>query len=313
MILCVLCVSAVISGCSGKAVIKDESVEIPPSPEIENKYVEAEGLAKQGDYSAALKIVKPYVYTAENSRQREQVTFLAAECLFQMHYYEDAHKLYNKYLGEFASTSHFDEVVERELGIGFGFVSGAKRSLWGLYILPAYDYGMKIVKDTLAHYPYAKSSETYCLKLADYLFQQGYYEDSRAQYELFINTYQLSPSVPLARYRIAACYLKSYQGSGYEVTPLLDAKSTIEDFLAKYKTDALLPDAEKLHNEIISMVAERDYDTAYFYYKTNKPQSAQIYFRRVVDNYPQTEWAKKAQPFIKPGEKDNEGKVEENK
>lgn len=293
------CATFVVSaGCSSQPVIKEEVEEIPPSPEIENKYVEAEGLAKQGDYSAALEIVKPYIYTAQNPQQREQVTLLAAECLLQMHYYEDAHNLYTKYLGEFAATSHFDEVVEHELEIGFKFVAGAKRSLWGLYILPAKDYGMKIVRDTLTRYPYAKSSEAYHLKLAENLFQNGYYDDSRTEYESFGNVYSQSASVPQTRLRVAICHLKEYQGGGYEITPLLDARRAVDDFLAKYKTDVLLPDAQKLSLEIIELMAERDYDTACFYHKTNKPKSARIYFQRVIDNYPQTGWAQKAQERI---------------
>ncbi|MFH1227829.1 MAG: outer membrane protein assembly factor BamD [Planctomycetota bacterium] len=281
-------------GCGAKAILTpEEAAQIPPSPEIESKYFEAESFSKNGQYEDAIKILNSCIGKAQNPGQKEKVTFLLAECLFQTRYYYEAHKLYAIYLNEFSATSRFEEVISRELEIGFKFVSGAKRSLWGLYILPSFDFGVKIIKDTLTRYSYTKLSETYHLKLADYLFVNKYYEQSFEEYESFLVRYPQSTFMDLATYRISLCCLNDYLGSEYEITPLMDAKKYIDELLQKYPQSNFRAEAQKLSDEIVSLLAERDYQVGCFYKKTNKGKAAQIYFESLMHNYPQTEWAQK--------------------
>ncbi|MFA5793742.1 MAG: outer membrane protein assembly factor BamD [Candidatus Brocadiia bacterium] len=298
--ICVLLITTSLYGCSGKVLLTaEEAAQIPPSPEIESQYSEAELLSKNSQYDNAIKILNSCVEKTQNPGQKEKVTFLLAECLFHSRHYEEAHKLYEIYLNEFSATLKFKEVLTREFEVGLQFISGAKRSLWGLYILPAFDFGLKIIKDTLARYPYAKPSETYHLKLADYLFTHSYFEQSLEEYELFISKYPQSSSLDIATYRAGLCHINNYLGSEYEITPLLNAKVSINELLTKYPQSNLKGEAQKLYNEIVSLLAERDYQVGYFYKKTGQEKAAQVYFKSLVHNYPQTEWAQKAKTNAK--------------
>ncbi|MBI4712584.1 MAG: outer membrane protein assembly factor BamD [Planctomycetes bacterium] len=286
-----------VAGCAGQPI--EPPKDVPPSPAIENKYTEAQQFYTDSKFDRALAILEDCAETVKNFDQKERITFLQAECLFQMRYNEKAHKIYTTFLSEFAKSERFDDAVARELEIGFRFVKGEKRSLWGLYIIPAYDYGMKIIKDTIGKYPYAKPSEPYHLKLADHLFKDEYYDLALTEYEGFIKTYPKSESLPHCEYQVARSHLKEYQGSSYEIEPLLAAKKSIDEFLKKYENIPLRADGEKLHKEITEQLAQRDYEVGYYYYKTGKHKSARIYFESVIADYPETSWAKKSAELSK--------------
>ena len=289
-----LLASLIVSGCSSTQEAVSPEKEHPVSVEAETKYQTAEKEIAGNNYNAARGFLHEALDLTKNRGQREKISFLIGECLFLAEYYNNAHKWFQKFLLEFPKTERLNDVINRELEIGFKFINGAKRSLWGLYIIPSYDLGVKIVRETLKNYPYTEHSEKYHFKLAGHLFGFEYYDEARTEYEGFVKVYPKSNLVPEAEYRIARCYVLMYQGYGYEVTSLAEAYKITSKFSGNYPDSSLNPDAQKLHEHIVNLLAQRDYEVAMFYIRTGKSKSARIYLDSVIKNYPETKWAKDA-------------------
>ncbi|MBI5779291.1 MAG: outer membrane protein assembly factor BamD [Planctomycetes bacterium] len=281
-------------GCSSAPEAAAPEKEYPVSPEAEAKYQDAEKEMAGNNYNAARGLLNEALELTKNRGQREKISFLVGESLFRAEYYNNAYKWFQKFLLEFPKTERLNDVINRELEIGFKFINGAKRSLWGFYIVPSYDLGVKIVRETLKSYPYTEHSEEYHFMLAGHLFGLEYYDEARTEYESFIRVYPKSKLVPEAEYRMARCYVLMYLGYAYEVTPLAEAYKITGKFTEKYPDSPLNADVKKLHEQITGSFAQRDYEVAMFYARTDKPKSARIYLESVIKNYPETKWAKDA-------------------
>ena len=285
-------------GCSSAPEAVSPEKEYPVSAEAEAKYQAAEKEMISNNYNAARGFLHEALDLTKNRGQREKISFLIGECLFLAEYYNNAHKWFQKFLAEFPKTERLNDVINRELEIGFRFINGAKRSLWGLYIVPSYDLGVKIVRDTLKNYPYTEHSEEYHFKLAGHLFGFEYHDEARTEYESFIKVYSKSKLVPEAEYRMAQCYVLIYQGYAYEVMPLAEAYKITSKFAEKYPDSSLNTDVRKLHEHITDLFAQRDYEVAMFYIRTDKSKSAMIYLESAIKNYPETRWAKDASAVL---------------
>lgn len=287
--------------CASKPTVdtKEEVTEIPVSPEVEAKYQKAEKLYQEKKYKKAYKLSKKTLRKTKNPGQHEKIMFLMAESLFQRKKYESAYKAYEKFIAEHPQTGRLNDVINRQYEIAFAFVRGKNRTLFGLPILPASEYGMDIVRKTMGKYPYTAASEKNHITLADYLFKRGRHEDAQSEYEAFSGIYTQSVFLPKAHLMIGRCFLMEYQGAEYDIAPLLAAKKEFQGLIEQYPDDPARTEAQKHLTIIISREAERDYSVGRFYYKTGKTEAARKYLQSVLNNYPETQWAKKAEVMLK--------------
>ncbi|MDI6732822.1 MAG: outer membrane protein assembly factor BamD [Planctomycetota bacterium] len=292
-----LAVNVVNLSCATKGVPLEDK-EAPISEPAEKLYQSAQGEISNRKYKTALKHLRKSLSLTRNPAQREKIGHLLGESLFLSGYYNDAHKWFQKFLAEFPRTQRLNEIIKRELEIGFKFIRGAKRSLWGLYIIPSYDYGVNIVRNTLRAYPYTEYSDDYYFKMANYLYKQGYYDEAITEYENFLRLYPKSTLASSAEYLLAQSYLALYQGVGYEVTPLLAAQKIVNKFEDKYPQSPINQDIKKMREYLNDLFARRDYEIAMFYKRRNKLESSRIYFEGVIQNHPQTKWAKESSRML---------------
>ena len=68
--------------------------------------------------------------------------------------------------------------------------------------------------------------------------------------------------------------------------------------MEKYPDNNLIADAQKQLAAIRTQEAERDYQVGWFYWKTGKNEAARKYFQSVITNYPDTEWARRAEQVL---------------
>ena len=292
------------NGCAGSAVKNQNTGPLtesaPASPEAETAYQKAEALFNEGKFSLSYKILKNLRKQTKNQEQQERIMFLKTETVFRMEKYESAYDLYEQYLTLFPKSAKLPQVIERQFEIGFIYLTGLRhKKLFGLGLLPGTEWGMNVIRTTLQRYPYAEPAEKYHLKLCDILFEQKLMAEARLEYESFRKTYPKSESVPRALFQTGRCYLSEYLGTNYDKEPLINARGILEKFLSRYSQHPLAEQVNAYLKEIISALAERDYEIACFYLRSNQPDAALIYFNHVIKNYPETKWAAESQEQLK--------------
>jgi hypothetical protein len=90
----------------------------------------------------------------------------------------------------------------------------------------------------------------------------------------------------------------SFKGVPYDETPLVESEARFKALLAQYPDEARKCRAADMVREIVAIRGERAYETAKFYERTGKPQSAIFYYRQVAEEFPSTVWASEARTKV---------------
>jgi len=210
----------------------------------------------------------------------------------------EAFKAYQKVIDTYPYTELVDEVIEREYKIADAFFSGKKIKIVGKWQMPAKDKAIEIFKAVADNAPYGKYAD-----LAKYKAGLCYkdiqdYDSAILMFKDVIDRYPNSSVIDKARFQLAECSKLLTVKPAYDQTPTNLARKEFEDFLKKHPESDMAHDAKQVVDKLKSREAENAYETGKFYEARRVPKSALIYYKDIVQNYPDTEWAKKAQERI---------------
>jgi len=215
----------------------------------------------------------------------------------------EAFKAYQKVIDTYPYTELVDEVIEREYKIADAFFLGKKMKIVGKWQIPAKDKAIEIFKAVADNAPYGKYADLAKFKAGMSYKDIQDYNSAILMFKDLIDRYPNSPVIDKARFQLAECSKLLAVKPAYDQTPTNLARQEFEDFLKKHPDSEMAPDAKQVVEKLKSREAENAYETAKFYEARRAPQSAIIYYKDIIQNYPDTEWAKKAQERLNELEK----------
>lgn len=122
-------------------------------------------------------------------------------------------------------------------------------------------------------------------------FQKGEYLTSAAEFDRFLNRYPNHGLAPEASLGICRSYARlapnPQRDPEYTENAVITCRQTVTDFDGMNVAE----EARELRDEMIGRLAQRQLEQARFYQRRGLHDSAIIYFRDLVDFYPQTEQA----------------------
>jgi outer membrane protein assembly factor BamD len=134
---------------------------------------------------------------------------------------------------------------------------------------------------------------------AQYYLAESYYNNRRylmaaSEYSRYVQFHPNSPRRELVEYREAMCY--------YHLSPRykLDQQYTnraielFRLFNSRHPNSEMGEEVAERIDELREKLARRDFNAAEFYMRTNRYNSAAIYFDIVIDNYPETVYAERS-------------------
>lgn len=215
----------------------------------------------------------------------------------------EAFKAYQKVIDTYPYTELVDDVIEREYNIADAFFSGKKIKIIGKWQIPAKDKAIEIFKAVADNSPYGKYADKAKFKAGMAYKDLADYNSAILMFKDLIDRYPNSEIIDMARFQLAECSRLLSVKPDYDQTPTNLARKEFEDFLKKHPESEMADDAKQVVDKLKSREAENAYKIAQFYEARRAPESAIIYYKEIVRNYPDTEWAKKAQERLNELEK----------
>ena len=215
----------------------------------------------------------------------------------------EAFKAYQKVIDTYPYTELVDEVIEREYKIADAFFLGKKMKIVGKWQIPAKDKAIEIFKAVADNAPYGKYADLAKFKAGMSYKDIQDYNSAILMFKDLIDRYPNSPVIDKARFQLAECSKLLAVKPAYDQTPTNVARKEFEDFLKKHPDSGMAQDAEKIIDKLKSSEAENAYETGKFYEARRAPESAIIYYKDIIRNYSDTEWAIKAQERLNELEK----------
>ncbi|MFM7518594.1 MAG: outer membrane protein assembly factor BamD [Pirellula sp.] len=241
-----------------------------------------------------------------SSSLEQDAHFMTAESYFFAEDYPKAEDFYVKLIKEYPRTRYQDRVDQRRMEIGNYWLQFPDK-FYNLNFTdksrPLNDtenHGKRVLEKMLLDSPTGRLADDVVMDIANTEFKRENWNEALDRYRDLITVYTDSPHQFDAHFLGAKSALLAYQGPQYSSEPLEQADKLLKQMVRQFSKQASErkePIAEMLA-EVKYRQAERLYDEAT--YRNNKQEyaAAIVYCDRILDNYPDTPFADKAQQMI---------------
>ena len=282
-------------------ILKDGKWAAAPKPAkgtVEGELALISQQIEQKNFKAARAAADQFLKDHPDSPSCEEAMLLGAQAELENGMYYQAFERLEALLAKYPNGLFLERALTREMEVANAFLAGKKRIVGGVLRLPAADEGLTILRKISEHAPGTDIGERALLRIGEYHFQQKQYRDSADAYDEFLTLNPKSARVPHTIALAAESMYESFKGVPYDETPLVEAEARYKALLAQYPDEARKCRAADMVREITAIRGERAYETAKFYERTGKPQSAVFYYRQVVEEFPSTVWASEARTKV---------------
>ncbi len=152
-----------------------------------------------------------------------------------------------------------------------------------------YDVGRLTLQTLLNTYPDSEYLAKAKLAIANSYFKQGGtagLTESESEYKDFITFFPTAPEAPMAQYRVAMAHFRQMGKPDRDLTQARLAQAEFKEFLLKYPDSPLMPRAKARLREVQQVLAQGEYDVAYFYFENHANPAARSRFQELVNDYP---------------------------
>ncbi|UOD33715.1 outer membrane protein assembly factor BamD [Deferribacteraceae bacterium V6Fe1] len=132
------------------------------------------------------------------------------------------------------------------------------------------------------------------LFLADSYFFLNQFDEAIPSYEEYLDIYPDNEYAKQALYRLALCYYKQIDTIDRDQTNTIKALENFKKLKDRFPEYAKTVETNAKIKELREMLAEREYYVAKFYLRTKKFKAAEMRFKTVLEQYPDTEIFPKA-------------------
>ncbi len=262
-------------------------------------YEEAQSWRQAGEIRKALSAYRKLIKQYPASTIAPDAQYEIGQLLEGQGDYYKAFKEYQKVIENYPSYKKFDEILDREYQIGNLFLSGEKMKFLGIAMLPAVDKAIEVFESIVRTAPYSSIAPRAQFNVGEAYRKIRRYNEAIPEYQKVIDNYSDSDLVPEARYQMGQCSYQTALKDAYDQTNTDVALSTLKNFVKKHQDNKKAEEIQQRINELTDRKAKKSFDIAEFYLRSKADEAAIIYYLEVIEEYPQSAYAKAAEAKIK--------------
>ena len=254
----------------------------------------AVGFFEGKDYDRASKEFIRLVRTYPRSELAPEAQYLAGVSFELMGRAAAACESYKKLIEIYPFSPRFKDAIEREFHLAEELFGGKRLQLIGPIKVPALDKAIEIYQHVVDHAPYGDYGDRAQLRLGKSTLRQSRYEEANRAFQKVVDEYPNSPLVEQAKFKVAFCARQLSLKPSYDQSATDEAITWYEKFMAAHPNSDLVPQAQQSLKQLQEIKAEGLAKVARFYEVQGKAAAAAVYYRQVVDKYPDTTQAAEA-------------------
>ncbi len=251
-------------------------------------------------YKKALGEFRKIVRQFPDAYEAAEAQYYIGKCFEALKNPYRAYLEYNKLIEIYPNSKHIQEAVRAQFNIGKSFLEWKEKRILGVPLVllsdhPSVEIFRKIV-DTSPNSEYAPKA---LYELADFFEKRNRLDEAKEVLHKLIDNYPENELAKKARYKLAFIKSKILTETDYDLTEAEDAERDLKQLLTERgdSDSSALKASEELAN-LREKEAKKNFDIASFYEKQNRFKSAVIYYRIVMDKYPDTSFAELAKERI---------------
>ena len=249
----------------------------------------AVGFFEGRDYARASKEFVRLVRTYPRSQLAPEAQYLAGVSFELIGRPGAAFTAYKQVVEIYPFSQRFKDSIEREFLIAEQMFAGHRVELIGPIKVPALDKAIEIYEHIVRHAPYGDYADRAQTRLGEIFIRQRRYEEANRAFQKVVDDYPNSPLLEKAKFNVAFCARQLSLKASYDQSATEEAIGWYEKFIASNPTSDLLPQAKESMKSLHTIKAEGLAQIARFYETQHKPSAAAVYYRDIIDKYPDTE------------------------
>jgi len=246
------------------------------------------------DYKRAITEFNKLVQFYPNSKDAPKAQYYVGRCYGDMEEYYHAYLAYQKVIETYPYAGNREEIIKRQYDIGLLFFGGQKAKIVGVALLPAIDKAIEIFNQVVKNSPYGEYADKAQFKAGEAYKKSNRFAEATLAFQKLLDEYPKSDLANEANYQIAHCAYLASLGYSYDQETTDVAIDRFEEFVGAADGSSLSKEAKESISILKEKKAKGLYDTAHFYEKIGRRNSAAIYYKELVDKYPTSSLAKDA-------------------
>lgn len=266
-------------------------------------------LYEEKKYSEAITQFKTAIDRWPDSSIEEDSLYLTAESYFFADEYTKAEDFYQQVVEKYANTRYLDTISKRLFLIARYWqekTQGKPESFYSVNATdktrPWYDtqgHAVRVYEKIRLNDPRGVLADDAIMAAANIKLTNMEFDDADHLYGIIRTDYPRSEFQVKAHLLGLQCKLQLYQGADYDSKPVKDAEELVDQILVQFPQD---PEVAANRERLLTTKAElkaqralREWNTAEYYRRGTYGDAARFYYRKVIDEYPGTEFAKQAE------------------
>lgn len=249
------------------------------------------------DYEAAIREFNKLLEHFPGSEETSEAQFMIGDCYEKLGAPYKACQSYQEVIENYPSTNRFKEIAQRQKKIADYFYTrqAADESITDkareLFTMSKCEKAAEIYRMVIKNYPYYENADEAQYRIGDCYKQMKKYETARAEFDKLSSQYPDSSLIDDAEYQKAVCWAKESERFPNSEYIFERAIKSFEDFIARYPENEFSDDAKEELNKLEEKKSKRIYDIAQFYEKNQEINAAKIYYKQVIEQFPDSIWA----------------------
>jgi tetratricopeptide (TPR) repeat protein len=217
-------------------------------------------------------------------------------CYFNLKEYDFANHCFNDYLSCQSQPEYFEEAICYKLEIANRFRMGAKKRFFGTKALPKWapgrSHAVEIYNEVVAAIPCHNYAAQALWGKAHLHWEDLDFRECIETLQQLIRRFPSHELTACAYIAINQAYLDQANCEFQNPDILVLAQINARKFASAFPKDERVADAEADVQAIKELYAKGLFDTAQFFERTEKPQASILYYRRAIEKFPDTAFAK---------------------
>lgn len=261
----------------------------PNSTDAEAAFAAVEEYDSAGNTQVAINGYKRFIKAFPASSLASKAQFRIAQLLDVSGNPNKAFDAYQTLLSRYPDTAEFEKAVAQQVIIANQFLQGRRLVFLGMPVLPGTERAQKMYEAILKNAPFSKHAPVAQFNLGLSMERQGLVNEARLAYQKVLDRYPNSDVCDDALYQIGYIYMQQgLTGNSQDLSALILAKETFEDFLLQYPKSEKAAQARDNLSNIGDSEAGNLMRIAKFYDWSKDYKSAIIYYNDILRKQPKT-------------------------
>jgi tetratricopeptide (TPR) repeat protein len=269
-------------------------VSVVSAGEISERYFEGMQAFDRKEYKKSIRIFKKILKGKPGVTDLGRVQAKIGNAYEALGKYKKAFKAYEKVFEHYSDYAHLDELAEREFRIAERFASGEGDKLLGIDFSESDKTALEIFDRVIHNFPFGPYADRALLRIIEILIDKKKHEQAETRIDRFKKAYENSQLLDDVFFLDGMNYYEQTKRPAYNQTYTNKAVEKLKKYLERFPAGRHRDEAQNHLAKLHEILGEKKFKTAEYYLEKGNRGAAEKYFKEVIENFPETSWAKQA-------------------